>query len=99
VVLDCVYPLARDHLSFPELLPDHEPHAVREVHLMRWDRPQFAVDIAETMELKLAAIACHASQVRDRQAMERGVRERAAVLGSAHGLACAEGFDRLVLAR
>jgi LmbE family N-acetylglucosaminyl deacetylase len=31
VVLDCVYPLARDHLSFPELLPAYEPHAVREV--------------------------------------------------------------------
>jgi len=28
VVLDCVYPLARDHLSFPELLPDYEPHKV-----------------------------------------------------------------------
>jgi len=23
VVLDCVYPLARDHLAFPELLPDY----------------------------------------------------------------------------
>jgi LmbE family N-acetylglucosaminyl deacetylase len=34
VVLDCVYPLARDHLSFPELLPDHEPHKVREVYLV-----------------------------------------------------------------
>jgi len=30
VVLDCVYPLARDHLAFPELLPEYEPHQVRE---------------------------------------------------------------------
>ena len=39
VVLDCVYPLARDHLSFPELLPQHEPHQVRELYLMEWERP------------------------------------------------------------
>jgi LmbE family N-acetylglucosaminyl deacetylase len=31
VVLECVYPLARDHLSFPELLVEYEPHRVREV--------------------------------------------------------------------
>ncbi|MGH7310644.1 MAG: PIG-L deacetylase family protein, partial [Candidatus Rokuibacteriota bacterium] len=29
VVLDCVYPLARDHMSFPELMPAYEPHEVR----------------------------------------------------------------------
>ena len=40
VVLDCVYPLARDHLSFPELLPEHEPHAVREVYLIQWEDPR-----------------------------------------------------------
>ena len=30
IVLDCVYPLARDHLSFPELFPGYAPHRVRE---------------------------------------------------------------------
>jgi LmbE family N-acetylglucosaminyl deacetylase len=39
VVLDCVYPLARDHLSFPELLPEYEPHKVREVYLIQWEQP------------------------------------------------------------
>ena len=63
VVLDCVYPLARDHLSFPELLPDYEPHKVREVYLIQWEQPALLVDITETMALKLEAITCHASQV------------------------------------
>jgi LmbE family N-acetylglucosaminyl deacetylase len=36
VVLDCVYPLARDHLAFPELLPEYEPHKAREVHVIQW---------------------------------------------------------------
>lgn len=48
-VLDCVYPLARDHLSFPELLPDFEPHAVREVHLMEWETPGLIVDVTDSI--------------------------------------------------
>src|SRR5262245_51801581 len=40
VVLDCVYPLARDRLSFSELLPEYEPHTVSEVYLVQWERPQ-----------------------------------------------------------
>ena len=37
IALDCVYPLARAHLSFPELLNQGlEPHTVKEVHLMVW---------------------------------------------------------------
>lgn len=55
VVLDCVYPLARDHLSFPELLPEYEPHKVREVYLVQWEQPKLIMDVAETMELKLQA--------------------------------------------
>ena len=38
IVLDCVYPLARDHMAFPELLAQGlEPHKVKEVHTMWWD--------------------------------------------------------------
>jgi len=51
VVLDCIYPLARGHLSFPELLPEHEPHRVREVYLIQWEQPQLVVDIADTIDL------------------------------------------------
>ena len=41
VVLDCVYPLARDHLSFPELATTHEPHKVREVYLIQWEKARW----------------------------------------------------------
>jgi LmbE family N-acetylglucosaminyl deacetylase len=30
IALDCVYPLARDHMAFPELCPGAQPHKVRE---------------------------------------------------------------------
>ena len=36
VVLDCVYPLARDHLAFPELSPEYEPHRGREIYIVKW---------------------------------------------------------------
>src|SRR5262245_13983989 len=42
VVLDCVYPLARDHMAFPELLPDYEPHKVREVLVMQSEKPSWS---------------------------------------------------------
>jgi LmbE family N-acetylglucosaminyl deacetylase len=97
VVLDSVYPLARDHLSFPELLPDYEPHKVRELYLIQWEQPQLVVDITDTMGQKLQAVACHASQVSDFQAVEARVRARAAVLGKPTGYAYAEGFDHVAL--
>jgi len=98
-VLDCVYPLARDHLAFPELLPEYPPHKVRQVYVMQWEQPQLVVDISDTLGLKLAALACHRSQVADFPDVEARVRERAAALGRPHGYAYAEAFDRIVLPR
>ncbi len=101
VVLDCVYPLARDHMAFPELLPDYEPHKVGEIYVIKWQEEdhQLAVDISETIDLKLKAIACHASQFPDFPAMEARVRARCAALGKPHGYAYAETFDRILLSR
>ncbi|HEY3064300.1 MAG TPA: PIG-L deacetylase family protein [Methylomirabilota bacterium] len=99
VVLDCVYPLARDHMAFPELMPEYEPHKVREVYVMQWQRPRIVVDITATMDLKLKALACHASQFANFAAVEARVRERAALLGKGKGHAYAETFDRIVLDR
>jgi LmbE family N-acetylglucosaminyl deacetylase len=99
VALDCVYPLARDHMAFPELMPEFEPHKVREIHLMQWENPHVVVDITEVMDLKLKALACHVSQVGDFAGTEARVRERAAELGRAKGYAYAESFDRIVMPR
>jgi len=97
VVLDCVYPLARDHLSFPELLPEYEPHKVREVYLIQWEQPRLVIDITDTMELKLEAIRCHASQVGDFKTVEARMRNRAAALGKEKGYLFAEGFDHITV--
>ena len=97
VALDCVYPLARDHMAFPELMPEFEPHKVRQVYLMQWENPHVVVDISEVMDLKMKALACHASQFKDFAAVEARVRERSRALGKAKGYEYAEAFDRIVM--
>ncbi|HEV8614771.1 MAG TPA: PIG-L deacetylase family protein [Methylomirabilota bacterium] len=97
VVLDCVYPLARDHMAFPELMPEFEPHKVRQVYLMQWENPHVVVDISDVMDLKMKALACHASQFKDFAAVEARVRDRSRALGKAKGYEYAEAFDRIVM--
>ena len=97
VVIDCVYPLARDHLAFPELMPEFEPHKVREVYVMQWQEPHLVSDITDVMDLKIKALACHASQFADFSAVEARVRQRNKELGAARGYAYAETFDRIVM--
>ena len=100
IALDCVYPLARDHMAFPELLAQGlEPHKIKEVHMMWWESPELVVDITETMDLKLKALACHQSQFKDFAAVEKRVRERNAELGKLKGYAYAECFDSIVIER
>jgi LmbE family N-acetylglucosaminyl deacetylase len=97
VALDCVYPLARDHLSFPELTPDYEPHKVREVYMIQWERPRVVIDVTETISLKLEASRCHASQIADFKTFEARMRDRAATLGKEKGYTYAEGFDHVIV--
>jgi LmbE family N-acetylglucosaminyl deacetylase len=100
IALDCVYPLARDHMAFPELIAQGlEPHKVKEVHMMWWDQPDVVVDISDTIDLKLKALACHVSQIKDMAAVEKRVRERAAEMGKDRGYAYAETFERIVIDR
>lgn len=100
VALDCIYPLARDHLAFPELLAQGlEPHKVREVYLMWLEDPDTIIDISDTMDLKLKALACHVSQMGDFSQVEARVRERAAQLGKPKKYSHAETFKRIAIPR
>jgi LmbE family N-acetylglucosaminyl deacetylase len=86
-------------MSFPELMPEFEPHKVREIYLMQWENPHVIVDITATMDLKLKALACHASQIADFPGVEARVRERSAEIGAPKGYAYAEAFDRILMPR
>jgi LmbE family N-acetylglucosaminyl deacetylase len=66
VTLDAVFPYARDHLAYPELLEEGlEPHKVRETWFWGAEEPNYRVDITDTIDIKMAALACHQSQVGD----------------------------------
>ncbi len=65
---------------------------------MQWENPHLVVDISDTMDLKLKALACHVSQIGHRfEAVEQRVRERARELGAPKGYAYAETFDHVVM--
>ncbi|MFC2047325.1 PIG-L deacetylase family protein [Chloroflexota bacterium] len=64
VVLDAVFPYARDALSYPDLLEQGlQPHKVREVLLWASEDPNYRSDITDTFDIKLAALRCHKSQI------------------------------------
>ena len=98
VVLDAVFPYARDHLSFPELLVEGlEPHKVKELLFFGTEQINHYTDIEETFDQKLAALQCHESQVRElgngdlREWLEK--RSRLLAKGSEYRLA--EAFHRV----
>ena len=64
VVMDAVFPYARDYLAYPDLLKEGlEPHKVGELLLFNPEEANYRVNITDTFDLKLAALTCHKSQV------------------------------------
>jgi len=98
--LDAVYPLARDHMSFPELLADgYEPHAAKTVLLANLDSENtaFAIDVSATIEQKIEALGAHGSQFTVQQ-MKQTLRADAAKVAAKYGCAYAEPFTRIDIA-
>lgn len=93
--LDAVSPAAANPHYFPECGVSHR---VRELYLSGTLEPDVWVDIGDTIEVKAAAIACHASQVGEPGEWLRDVvRQRAEDAGRRAGVRYAEGFRRVVL--
>jgi LmbE family N-acetylglucosaminyl deacetylase len=93
VVLDAIYPAARDRRSFPEhLAAGLEPHAVQQVWLFCSAAPDTWVDIAKSFDRKLAARLAHRSQTKDADALRANWRDRAAAVGAQVNLGLAEAF-------
>jgi LmbE family N-acetylglucosaminyl deacetylase len=84
---------ARDPLYAPELraegLAAHRPHTVL---LFGTDDPDEVVDVTETLEVKIAALREHASQVGDPDDLARRIRTWNLAIGADFGLGAAEAF-------
>ena len=94
-LLDAVAPAAALPHYFPEAGP---PHQVATVLLSGTLEPDEWVDVADTIETKVAAVECHRTQFNDEDGWAgEAVRRRAAEEGRRAGVAYAEGFRRLTL--
>ncbi|HEX9467315.1 MAG TPA: PIG-L deacetylase family protein [Acidimicrobiia bacterium] len=97
--LDAVAPAAANPHYFPEHLGRGlAVHQVRTVYLSGTLEPNCWVDIEGTLERKIDALFCHASQLVDAGDWFRGfLRERAEEAGAASGVRYAEAFRKLSL--
>jgi len=94
-VLDAVFPLARDRLTFPELFAEgYEPHKVATALLINFDTSNYSVDITDTFDLKLLAMKAHVSQFGDLDDPS-WLRDMALRQGQRAGYNLAESFVRI----
>lgn len=91
------FPSAGTRLIFTDLLDEgYEPHNVRKLYLHGDEKPDLWVDISETLELKIAALKKHASQLGDWDPAEM-IRKWSAETGKEKGLEAAEAFRVMTL--
>ena len=102
VALDALFPAAGGRLYYPEHFAEGlAPHKVSEVYLTLTNEPDTWVDTTDLIELRIKALCCHASQIKDPVAFERRIREN---VDPRHAEPhrpprYAEGFRRLAMRR
>ena len=102
VTLDAVYPFARDHLAYPDLLDEGlEPHKVGEMLFFGSDDVNYRSDITSTFDLKIAALRCHESQMRELKEpdLEKWMREWSCSMAEGAECELAEAFHRVEIKR
>ena len=93
--LDATLAAGNPHCFPGQLAEGLTAHQVQEVYLYGAQEPDTWVDIAATLERKLAAIACHRSQVERMPNLAEDMRRCNADYGRESGYAYAEAFKVL----
>ncbi len=97
VTLDAVFPYARDHLAYPDLLEEGlKPHKVKEVWCWASPYENHRCNVSGTFDMKLAALRCHKSQISDDNfpGIEEWLRGRARDMAQGQDYELAEAFHR-----
>jgi LmbE family N-acetylglucosaminyl deacetylase len=97
VTIDAVFPYARDHLAYPDLIEEGlQPHKVKEMLFWASENINYLSDITATFDLKLAALRCHESQVKSMKVsdLEDWLRKRCRDLAEGEDFELAEAFHR-----
>lgn len=100
VVLDAIFPYARDVWAYPDLIAQGLlPHKVKEVWLWAPEDQDinFRSDITATFDLKVQALSCHKSQIKEpfKSEMEKWLCKRAKDMAEGEKFRLAEGFHRV----
>jgi LmbE family N-acetylglucosaminyl deacetylase len=98
VTLDAVFPYARDHFSYPDLVEEGLlPHKVKEVLLWASEDSNYRSDITATFDLKVAALRCHKSQVGKIPylELEQRLRQWHEMMAGGEDFELAESFHRI----
>jgi LmbE family N-acetylglucosaminyl deacetylase len=96
--LDAVFPLARDHLTFPELYAQgFKPHKTKTVLLINFDKHNFVMDVSKTFAKKIEALKAHDSQIPDIKLVRERFEGWARIIGQEAGYKLGESFVRIDL--
>jgi LmbE family N-acetylglucosaminyl deacetylase len=102
VVLDAVFPYARDHLAYPDLLVEGLlPHKVKELFFWAAEDINYRSDITATFDFKVQALRCHKSQMRElsEPEPEGWLRQRCKDIAKEEEFELGEAFHRIELSR
>lgn len=100
VVLDAIYPNARDYLAYPDLIEEGlEPHNVNELLFWGSEDINYRSDVTNTFDLKIKALQCHESQLKNMPIpdMEKWLRQRCKTMAEEEDYELAEAFHRVVI--
>jgi LmbE family N-acetylglucosaminyl deacetylase len=97
VAIDAVFPASGQPHLFEELAAEGlEAHKVRKVYVTNWREGEVWVDIESTIDIKVAALKAHASQMGDWD-VETNIKNWAAERAKDRGMAYAEGYRVVTL--
>jgi LmbE family N-acetylglucosaminyl deacetylase len=99
--VDAVYPASRNAMAFPDLVINEglEPHHVNIVYMFFTDQPDTWIDTTDTIDVKIAALRAHASQLREPEKLEEMLRSWSSEDGAKVGTKAAEAFRLLKMER
>lgn len=97
---DCVYPLARDPLYFPEHAEAGlESHKTAEIWYFGAEVPDLVIDITDHFDAKIDALKAHETQVGAADGLAERLRERAAEVASDEPFELGEAFKTVKMRR
>jgi LmbE family N-acetylglucosaminyl deacetylase len=96
--VDAVYPAARNPMAFPALARSGlAAYPVRRLYLFWPNEPNVRVDISTTIDRKIAALAAHASQIKEPAKLAERIRAWAREEGEPIGVEAGEALRLVVI--